>query len=104
MTLFSWWSWWSNRAARHGRRQVGRPRRSVSRLRLEQLESRDLPSANLVADIMPGSADSFPSQLTDVSGTLFFTSHGALWKSDGTTAGTVQLASFDSAPAALTDV
>ena len=42
----------------------------------------------------PGAASSYPSGLTDVGGTLFFTaddgSHGTeLWKSDGTAAGTV---------------
>ena len=47
-----------------------------------------------VKDILPGAGGSYPSNLTDVNGTLFFTatdgSNGyELWKSDGTEAGTV---------------
>ena len=46
----------------------------------------------LVRDIRVGSGDSFPNQLTNVNGTLFFTANHAkaaqLWKSDGTEAGT----------------
>ena len=48
----------------------------------------------LVKDIRPGSSSSFPSNLTEVNGTLFFeandgTNGRELWKSDGTSAGTV---------------
>ena len=51
----------------------------------------------LVADINPGSADSSPTNLTNLNGTLFFVAndgtHGReLWKSDGTAAGTVLVA------------
>jgi len=49
----------------------------------------------LVKDINPG-GDSYPQYLTNVNGTLFFTAddgiHGwELWKSDGTTAGTLMV-------------
>jgi ELWxxDGT repeat protein len=51
---------------------------------------------HLVKDISPGAGDSFPEDLTDVNGTLFFFAddglggHGLeLWKSDGTASGTV---------------
>jgi ELWxxDGT repeat protein len=49
-----------------------------------------------VKDIAPGSARSFPAQLTGVNGTLFFvasdgTGGAALWKSDGTGTGTVKV-------------
>jgi len=56
-------------------------------------------SASLVADIVPGPDSSSPSFLTNVNGTLFFstvdptTGSPALWKSDGTTAGTVLVSS-----------
>jgi ELWxxDGT repeat protein len=48
----------------------------------------------MVKDITPGPGDSHPEALTNVGGTLFFNAddgtHGSeLWKSDGTTAGTV---------------
>jgi ELWxxDGT repeat protein len=42
----------------------------------------------LVRDIIPGPGGSYPGDLTDVNGTLFFTTSFGLWKSDGTTAGT----------------
>jgi ELWxxDGT repeat protein len=48
----------------------------------------------LVKDINPGSASASPNHLTDVNGTLFFVANDGtdgieLWKSDGTSAGTV---------------
>src|SRR5437660_1690432 len=48
----------------------------------------------LVKDINPGPGGSFPSNLTNVNGTLFFTAFDPingteLWLSDGTAAGTV---------------
>jgi ELWxxDGT repeat protein len=50
----------------------------------------------MVKDINPGSGDSFPGNLTNVDGTLFFTAfngvQSGLWKSDGTSAGTVEIA------------
>jgi ELWxxDGT repeat protein len=46
----------------------------------------------LVRDIAPGAADSLPANITNVAGSVFFTtSDGWLWKSDGTAAGTIQL-------------
>jgi len=53
-----------------------------------------------VADLVPDSAGSFPSELTNVGGTLYFatveayTSHSALWKSDGTADGTAPVGDF----------
>lgn len=48
----------------------------------------------MVSDIDPGSAGSFPANLTNVSGTLFFSATNGvtgveLWQSNGTAAGTV---------------
>src|SRR5262249_41651883 len=43
----------------------------------------------LVNDIASGSSGSYPSNLTNVNGTLFFTTGNQLWKSNGTTDGTV---------------
>ena len=45
----------------------------------------------LVKDIEPGDGWSFPSDLTDVDGTLYFllNNGSSLWKSDGSEAGTV---------------
>jgi ELWxxDGT repeat protein len=53
-----------------------------------------------VKDIALGSTSSAPNQLTNVSGTLFFSawtpdSGRELWKSDGTEAGTVQVADIN---------
>ncbi len=68
----------------------------------------------LVKDLLPGAQGASPAHLTDVNGTLFFTTANAaagatLWKSDGTAAGTVRVkdiapAAGRSAPDQLTDV
>jgi ELWxxDGT repeat protein len=63
----------------------------------------------LVADLNPGPASSSPSNLTDVGGTLFFSTYDAtgigVWKSDGTADGTQRLATgFHSSVASLTNV
>ena len=54
----------------------------------------------MVKDIDPGSDGSFPSELTNVSGTLYFEADdgadgGELLKSDGTAAGTVMVKDSD---------
>ncbi|RCJ21084.1 hypothetical protein A6770_30920 [Nostoc minutum NIES-26] len=45
----------------------------------------------LVKDINLGAADTDIRHLTDLNGTLYFTSGDQLWKSDGTAAGTIML-------------
>jgi ELWxxDGT repeat protein len=67
-----------------------------------------------VLDLNPSPLGSFPSHLTDVRGTLYFSAddgvHGKeLWKSDGTAAGTVLVADIRPGPGSpyperLTDV
>jgi ELWxxDGT repeat protein len=57
----------------------------------------------LVKDIFPGSSDGFPGNMRVVNGTLYFTAYQAtgtnrdaeLWKSDGTTDGTVRIADIN---------
>ena len=71
-------------------------------------------SALLVKDIRPGSASGEPTELAEIDGTLFFSARDGgdreLWKSDGTPAGTEQLADINpgaaigSAPQNLTPV
>jgi ELWxxDGT repeat protein len=68
----------------------------------------------LVQDIFPGTSSSSPKDLTDVNGTLFFvaadgSSGNELWKSDGTSEGTVRVSDIragnaGSFPKELTDV
>src|SRR5262249_23638650 len=73
----------------------------------------------LVKDILPGYSgtrsygyypnSSYPGNLTNVNGTLFFTALGELWQSDGTEAGTVLVQDINpgyggSYPASLTNV
>jgi ELWxxDGT repeat protein len=74
--------------ARGPRRTPGRPEK------IEALESRTLLAASLVKDINPGVGHSSPSYLVNVGGTVFFSAYDAtngreLWKSDGTSNGTV---------------
>src|SRR4051794_16952004 len=80
---------------------VGR-HRPKSRLTLESLEDRCVPatgtSATLVADILPGAESSYPQNLTNVNGTLYFNANRSVWKSDGTAAGTVFLKEFPVLP------
>jgi ELWxxDGT repeat protein len=65
----------------------------------------------MVKDINPGGGPSFPGYLTDVGGTLYFEASRssspsrsfALWKSDGTGAGTVMVKGIDPSPG-LTDL
>src|ERR1700730_15023170 len=116
MTSAAWFGRWSLR----GPRTVGggKRRRSASAQppRLEVLESRLLPSLtpHLLKDINPGVGSSFPSQFVEVKGTAFFAAtdpvHGTeLWKSNGTTLGTVFVkdivsGSNSSSPSMLTNV
>src|SRR5262245_26070056 len=69
-----------------------RPRRP--RLALEALEDRVTPTLTpqLVLDINPGIASSYPSEVVAIGSTMYFSAyddtHGReLWKSDGTVAG-----------------
>lgn len=51
----------------------------------------------LVKDIYPGPISSFPDNLTNINGMIFFITHSstsALWKSDGTAAGTQLVQEF----------
>jgi ELWxxDGT repeat protein len=61
-----------------------------------------------VKDIAPGNGDSNPSSLVNVNGTLYFAAKSgnthALYKSNGTDAGTVRLKTFASAPSHITHV
>ena len=86
--LFSSWLRSSFPASRTA---VG-PRRPATRLTVETLEDRCIPSASLVADINPGAASSNPQNLTNANGALYFNANGSgVWKSDGTPGGTVLL-------------
>ncbi len=68
---------------------------------LEQLEKRELLS-NIpfpVSDIRPGIGGSYPTDLANVSGTLFFQANDGntgyeLWKSNGSSAGTILVKDF----------
>ena len=42
----------------------------------------------LLRDLVPGPRSSYPSNLTEFDGRLFFVADGTLWTSDGTTSGT----------------
>ena len=45
----------------------------------------------MVANTVSGAGSSFPQRLVDVNGTLMFSARDALWKSNGTEAGTVEV-------------
>src|SRR5262249_38426096 len=85
---------------KRGWRQPSRPRRFGHTLHLEPLENRCLLSAVLVKDVNAVTVGSFPTELTDVNGTVFFVATDAtgrnLWKSDGTEAGTELVKAFGS--------
>ena len=70
-------------------------------LRIEALENRRLLAliAEMVSDINPGATPSYPSQFVEVNGTLYFGARDArfgweLWKTDGSSAGTVRVKHF----------
>ena len=106
-----------NRPQRNPRSERTRVRRhrGARRLLFEALEDRRLLAAvPTLIDIVTGSGGASPSNLTNVNGTLFFKAYDAsngseLWKSDGTTAGTVlvkdiRAGSVGSSPKFLTNV
>src|SRR3954467_8291359 len=70
----------------------------TTRLGIESLEERCVPSATLVADIVPGMGSSSPENLTSINGALYFNANRSAWKSDGTAAGTVLLHEFPVSP------
>ena len=81
-------------------RSVKQRRRPTCRLTFEVLEDRCVPasglSANLVADILPGTASSNPKDFANINGSLYFsatdpTGQQGLYRSDGTAAGTTFL-------------
>jgi len=59
-------------------------------------------TTELVADLEPGAASSSPRDLTVFLGQLWFSADGSLWRSDGTTAGTIAVRSFATGPSGLT--
>ncbi len=80
------------------------PGRGVRRrvLRLEPVEDRSVPSGTptLIADVYPGSPSSYPQKMVALGTTNYFFAddgvHGvALWKSNGTAAGTALVKEFD---------
>ena len=79
-----------------------RPGATGPRLQAQQLEDRTLPSAQLLADINPGSASSNPSQVVVIGSEAYFAAndgtHGnELWKTDGTASGTTPVADINAA-------
>jgi ELWxxDGT repeat protein len=95
------------------RRPLRRSRRGRSAA-VQTLEARTLLSVTLVRDLRPSPLGQGPNNLTEVNGTLFFAvndgSNGSeLWKSDGTSTGTVLVkdiisGSGSSTPDSLTNV
>jgi ELWxxDGT repeat protein len=80
-------------ANRHRSRRDAHFRRAAL-LRLEPLEDRTAPATFLLKDIRPGASGSFPRQMVNVNGVIFFIANDGstgyeLWKSDGTPGGTV---------------
>lgn len=98
------------------RPKAGRsPRTAQFRVCVELLETRSLLTASVLQDINTLNLD--PSQITDVAGSYYFLSADSngrteLWRSDGTSAGTSEIASgeagsesgFTTAPLNLTAV
>src|SRR5262245_24948074 len=96
MSLASWLCFRTRTAPVRSRRRHA--------LHVESPEDRSLPSASLVADLVPGPESSNPASLINVNGALYFgaadpqNGKQALWKSDGTAAGTTLLKDIGSAP------
>src|SRR4051812_45630610 len=72
-----------------GRRRNA-PQFAIHRAAVETLESRTLLDATLIKDINPAlSTTGTPQYLCDVNGTVYFNTQFKLWKTNGTSAGTV---------------
>src|SRR5262245_57101714 len=99
----SFWRPWCNwLGSAKPTRPIARARPRRQPLGLEVLEDRVRPSLTpqMVLDINPGNGHSFPSEMVAVGSTTYFLAddgaHGvALWKSNGTAAGTVLVKTFD---------
>jgi ELWxxDGT repeat protein len=111
--LFSSWLRNAKRSAPAARRRTpGRPAsRRGQRPKVEQLEDRTLLSAaHLLLDINPGAGSSNPAHMVVIGSEAYFTANdgthaNALWKTNGTTAGTVMVADINnSSPYWLTNV
>lgn len=85
--------------------------RPASRIAVQQLEVRDVPAAELLADIRPGLWGSFPRDFTAAGDRVYFAATSVqgeeLWTSDGTAAGTkltkdIRPSSFGSNPRSFT--
>jgi ELWxxDGT repeat protein len=79
-------------------KRLPRDKKAFSRLAVERLEDRLLPSANMVADLNTFTQGSYPNNITSAANTTFFTAttnsgNIELFKTDGTASGTVQLTS-----------
>ena len=109
-------SWMMRRLGVQGRTSKARLRRRHPRLGAQQLEPRRVLSGapNLIANVNSLPFSGSPQYLTEVGSTLFFVADDGvngseLWKSDGTTAGTVLVkdiepGSFGASPTSLTAV
>jgi ELWxxDGT repeat protein len=98
--LQSFRSWWQQ----HQQRRPSRALPGARRLCLEILEDRLVPSsATLLQDINPSGPGSRPYDFTSVGSVTFFGAndglHGVeLWKTNGTSAGTVLVQDIDPGP------
>ncbi len=109
----NWKTYWNQRPQGRTERQGVRRLRGLS---FQPLEQRTMLAVlpELVRDIFPGGSAGNPSQFTEVNGTLYFqatdgTNGIELWKSDGTSAGTVLVKDIrpgagNASPISLTNV